>query len=339
MTRPATPRAQAGQTRDSAASRRRHSRIPVPPISVSGEWSAVKDIAVGGISLAHPDPLQPGTRFRLLITDAFRGDATELDAEVVWCKGGWVGLCWADPDAAAQEWLEEHCREWQEESVLAQLAQCLAETDLPTSSADFTRRIMRQAGQETPAPEPVRPEPPADGPPMTLLIRKASSEVPSESAALEAPSGDAWWRGAMRAFPWALAAALAGLCLGIAAPRFPERSERPAADFPQATAATPAAYLGAWAFYRNREIVFTETLERDGTWTRQGPGSPAGAQRGRWSECNGMITMTATGPDGSGASLPAGRRWWAHSADGLLVTMTAVDAGGSLLGEAARPER
>src|SRR5687768_17542354 len=71
---------------------RRHARIPLPPVDVSPVWATVYDISAGGIGLNVTRLLQPGERYRLLLTDQLFRSTLVLTGEVVWCRSGRAGL-------------------------------------------------------------------------------------------------------------------------------------------------------------------------------------------------------------------------------------------------------
>src|SRR2546421_9639172 len=76
--------------------RREYPRVNAPAVALEGEWSAVSDISMGGLSLAV-DPevsLQLGDKYWLILRDLVLEDHCELEGEGVWCREGRAGLRW-----------------------------------------------------------------------------------------------------------------------------------------------------------------------------------------------------------------------------------------------------
>lgn len=91
------------------ADRRRFARIAGPPAVVSGDWTRVFDISLGGICLEGSKPVKPGDTVDLIITDEDCFHTAMIEAEVVWKRGSKVGLRWVGTDERQREWLEQRC--------------------------------------------------------------------------------------------------------------------------------------------------------------------------------------------------------------------------------------
>src|SRR5262249_24465407 len=91
---------------------RKHPRIPEPPLHVSGERVTVLNISLGGIALLTGDPLEVGSRYELILTDAWHYFTNELCAEVVWCKANRAGLEGRGLSQEQQRWLEVRFEDW-----------------------------------------------------------------------------------------------------------------------------------------------------------------------------------------------------------------------------------
>jgi hypothetical protein len=106
----------AGAESDGPAERRRHPRLPNPPLEVNTEGRlAVQDISRGGICLAAGQPLAVGSCWELILTDGILFFTQTMAAEVVWYRAGVAGLRWLDLDERQQQWLEERFRQWERE--------------------------------------------------------------------------------------------------------------------------------------------------------------------------------------------------------------------------------
>lgn len=92
-----------------SADRRRFARFAGPPAVVSGDWSRVYDISLGGICLEGDEPVRPGDMVDLIITDKDCFHTATIPAEVVWKRGSRVGLRWVVTDDFQRHWLERRC--------------------------------------------------------------------------------------------------------------------------------------------------------------------------------------------------------------------------------------
>ena len=101
--------------------RREYPRLLKPPAEVSGGWSRVCDVSLGGICLEGNSDLEQGDQCSLIITDGLLFYTQTLDAEVMWRRGKRVGLRWVGLDERQRAWLHSRYHAWKEEASRPQL--------------------------------------------------------------------------------------------------------------------------------------------------------------------------------------------------------------------------
>lgn len=317
-----------------AAQRRAHPRIAAPAVVVSGDWCSVRDISLGGICLDQKSPLEAGEIYTLVLTDLMMGDSLALEAEVVWCRSGKLGLRWVRLEEAHKKWLGKHSEDWHEESLLAAEAKNLADLvggEPSFVAVDHSRPRPWELGP--PDDEPAEPSQPLperteSGPEPAA----ASLPMLQPSTSQEARSAG-WARWATEQLPraaWVVAGGLlAGLTLHrLTAPVFP----LPAAS--SAVRPAPQVFAGTWELRKKGRIAFRETYAPDGAWRREFLWPAAPAQSGRWSEKDGVLSVASLGWDGYSRSraLVRTERWWAVDQRGKVLTLARLRPNGSVAG-------
>lgn len=97
---------------ETAADRRRHTRIAKPPVHVSGRSVTVNDVSLGGIHLTLRNSARAGEQLELILTDAVLHYTETLEGEVVWARQDALGLRWVNLTDRQQKWLEERMDSW-----------------------------------------------------------------------------------------------------------------------------------------------------------------------------------------------------------------------------------
>lgn len=98
--------APAVQAQPAPATERAHRRLAVPSLVVQSPGT-IRDISLGGISLDRVPFCKTGERCRLRVTDIFQDETCELEAEVVWCRHGRIGLRWVGLTSGQEQWLRQ----------------------------------------------------------------------------------------------------------------------------------------------------------------------------------------------------------------------------------------
>jgi hypothetical protein len=347
-----TPGSEDPQPRPEAeedwAARRQHPRIAAPAVAVSGDWSIVRDISVGGMSLDQRTPFQPGERHTLVLTDMMLDESKSLQAEVVWCRDGRVGFRWVELDEDQKRWLHQHSDEWQADQELAEEWKSLTTEPGGESLPTVVGRTLKASVPSRAAAPPVYGPSAAFTPPAPRETAKEAgpAKTPQETprphpAALPGLSGSPeWLTRAADLLPAALATVTTGMFLGLVCYRIADAGRPAAAAVPAASPASPRPFLGHWSCAREGELLFSETFHPDGTWHRRPATLPDLPEHGHWREKGGVLTTTYLrwDPRTDRERLYRHRHWWSVDGDRGTLIFAVLRPDGSVKEEIeARP--
>jgi hypothetical protein len=96
---------------------RAHQRVAAPSIVFASESATIRDLSLGGISLDQESPRAVGERARIGLVDIFQNETCELEAEVVWCRHGRLGLRWVGLSQSQHDWLRQRLGEPPQDSA------------------------------------------------------------------------------------------------------------------------------------------------------------------------------------------------------------------------------